>query len=126
MNKQIVTVVIATRSVPLADGLQSLLEAIPLIEKVEVARTIEHAILRVEAINPRILVVDLAMSGRESKVFLEKIVLLSPETLRVLLVDDVQDLSLEPQYAEATFLNGVSPSAVATLLTNLLSLKGDG
>lgn len=126
MDKQIISVVIATRSVPLADGLQSLLEAIPLIEKVEVVRTIENAVQQVETIKPRILVVDLALPGREWQVFLERIIVLSPETLRVLLVDDVQELNLQPQFAEATLLNGVSPSAVATLLTNLLLLKGGG
>jgi len=125
MNKQIVIVVIATRSIPLADGLEALLKAIPQIEKVEIVRTIEHAVQRVEDIKPRILLLDLALAGKKPEALLEKIILLSPETMRVLLVDDVQDIKWMPQFAEAILLKGVSPSAVATILTNLFFLKGD-
>jgi len=41
------------------------------------------------------------------------------------LVDDVRDLKWQPQFAEAILTKGDSPSAVATILTNLLFLKGD-
>ena len=44
MKKQITIVVIATRSIPLADGLEALLKSIPQIEKVEIVRTIEQAV----------------------------------------------------------------------------------
>jgi DNA-binding NarL/FixJ family response regulator len=125
MNKQIVIVVIATRSIPLADGLEALLKAIPQIEKVEIVGTMENAVQQIQDIKPRMLLLDLALAGKKAEAFLEKIILLSPETLRVLLVDDVQDLKWQPQFAEATLLKGVSPSAVVTILTNLLSLKGD-
>lgn len=125
MNKQIVIVVIATRSIPLADGLEALLKVIPQIEKVEIVRTMKNATQRVEEIRPRILLLDLALTDKKPEAFLEKIILLSPETLRVLLVDDVQDLKWQPQFAEAVLIKGVSPSAVATILTNLLFLKGD-
>ena len=125
MNKQITIVVIATRSIPLADGLEALLKAIPQIEKVEIVRTMEDAMQRVEDIKPRMLLLDLALAGKKAEAFLEKIILLSPETLRVLLVDDVRDLKWQPQFAEAILIKGVSPSAVATILTNLLFVKGD-
>jgi len=125
MNKQITIVVIATRSIPLADGLEALLKAITQIEKVEIVRTIEHAVQRVEDIKPRILLLDLALAGKKPEALLEKIILLSPETMRVLLVDDVQDIKWLPQFAEAILIKGVSPSAVATILTNLLFVKGD-
>ena len=36
MNKQIIIAIIATRSIPLADGLEVLLKAIPEIDKVEI------------------------------------------------------------------------------------------
>ena len=124
MNKQITIVVIATRSIPLADGLEALLKAIPQIEKVEIVRTIEHAVQRVEDIRPRILVLDLALAGKKPEALLEQIILLSPETLRVLLVDDVQDIKWLPQLAEAVLIKGVSPAAVATILANLLFIKG--
>ena len=125
MNKQITIVVIATRSIPLADGLEALLRAIPQIEKVEIVRTIEQAVQRVEEIKPRVLLLDLALAGKKPEALLEKILLLSPETFRVLLVDDVRDLKWQPQFAEAILIKGVSPSAVATILTNLLFIKGD-
>ena len=125
MKKQITIVVIATRSIPLADGLEALLKAIPQIEKVEIVRTIEQAVQRVEDIKPRILLLDLALASKKPEALLEKIILLSPETLRVLLVDDVQDIKWLPKLAEAVLVKGVSPSAVATILTNLLFVKGD-
>ncbi|HZJ23794.1 MAG TPA: hypothetical protein VFD54_10830 [Anaerolineales bacterium] len=125
MNTQITIVVIATHSIPLADGLEALLEAIPQIEKVEVVRTMEDAMQRVEDIKPRILLLDLNLAGKKPEALLEKIILLSPETMRVLLVDDVQDNEWQPQFAEAILIQGVSPSAVAASLTNLLFLKGD-
>ena len=125
MNKQITIVVIATRSIPLADGLDALLKAIPQIEKVEIVRTIEHAVQRVEDIKPRILLLDLALAGKKPEALLEKIILLSPETQRVLLVDDVRDLKWQPQFAEAILIKGVSSSTVAAILTNLLFLEGD-
>jgi DNA-binding NarL/FixJ family response regulator len=125
MNKQITIVVIATRSIPLADGLDALLKAIPQIEKVEIVRSIEQALQRVEEIKPRVLLMDLALAGHKPEALLEKIILLSPETMRVLLVDDVQDIKWLPQFAEAILVKGVSPSAVATILTNLLFVRGD-
>jgi len=125
MNKQITIVVIATRSIPLADGLEALLKAIPQIEKVEIVRTMEDALKRTEDIKPRILLLDLALAGKKLEGFLEKIIFLSPETMRVLLVDDVQDIKWLPRFAEAILIKGVSPSAVAMILTNLLFVKGD-
>lgn len=125
MNKQIIIVVVATRSIPLADGLEALLKAIPQIERVEIVRTKEDALKRTEDIKPRILLLDLSLAGKKPEALLEKILLLSPETLRVLLVDDVQDIKWQPQFAEAILIKGASPSAVAAILTNLLFLKGD-
>ena len=125
MNKQITIVVIATRSIPLADGLEALLKAIPQIEKVEIVRTMEDALQRIEDKKPRILLLDLTLAGKTPEALLERILLFSPETLRVLLVDDVQDIKWQPQFAEAVLIKGVSPSAVAASLTNLLLVKGD-
>ena len=125
MNKQITIVVIATRSIPLADGLDALLKAIPQIEKVETVNTIEQAMQRVEEIKPRVLLLDLSLAGKKPETLLEKILSLSPETLRVLLVDDVQGIKWQPQFAEAILVKGTSPSAFATILTDLLFLNGD-
>jgi DNA-binding NarL/FixJ family response regulator len=125
MNKQITIVVVATRSIPLADGLESLLKSIRQIEKVEIVRTMEDALQRIEDIKPRIFLLDLDLAGKKLEALLEKISLLSPETMRVLLVDDVQDIKWLPRFAEAILIKGISPSAVATILTNLLFVKGD-
>jgi len=124
MNKQII-IVIATRSIPLADGLEALLKAISQIEKVEIVRTMEDALKRIEDIKPRILLFDLSLAGKKPEALLERILLLSPETMRVLLVDDMQDIKWLPQFSEAVLIKGVSPSAVATILINLLFVKGD-
>jgi hypothetical protein len=48
--------------------------------------------------------VDLA--GKEPEAFLEKIILLFPETLRVLLVDDMQEMKWQPQFAERSWSKG--------------------
>jgi hypothetical protein len=50
----------------------------------------------------------------------------SPETLRVLLVDDAQDLKWQPQIAEAILIKGAAPIVVVATLTNLLLAQGDG
>ena len=126
MNKQIIIVIIATRSIPLADGLEALLKAIPEIDKVEIVRTIENAAERVEKIRPRILLLDLALAGKKAGAFLEKMAARSPETLRVLLVDDAQDLKWQPQFAEAILIKGAAPIVVVATLTNLLVAQGDG
>ena len=125
MNKQII-IIIATRSIPLADGLEALLKAIPEIDQVEIVRTIENAAERVEKIRPRILLLDLALAGKKAGAFLEKMAARSPETLRVLLVDDAQDLKWQPQFAEAILIKGAAPSVVVATLTNLLVAQGDG
>jgi DNA-binding NarL/FixJ family response regulator len=125
MNKQITIVVIATRSIPLADGLEALLKAIPQIEKVEIASTIEQAMQWVGEIKPRLLLLDLSLAGKRPETFLEKILLISPKTLRVLLVDDVQDVKWQPQFAEAILVKGVSPSSYVTIITELLLSKGN-
>jgi DNA-binding NarL/FixJ family response regulator len=125
MNKQITIIVIATRSISLADGLGALLKAIPQVEKIEIARTMEDALIRIEDIKPNILLLDLALAGKKPELFLEKIISLSPETLRVLLVDNALDDKWQPQYAEAVLIKGVSPAVVAATLTNLLFEKGD-
>ena len=125
MNKQIIIVVIATRSVPLADGLEALLKAIPEIDKVEIVRTIENAAERIEVLSPRILLLDLALVGKKAEAFLEKMAARSPETLRVLLVEGAQDLEWQPQNAEAILIKGAAPIVVVATLTNLLLAKGD-
>lgn len=115
-----------THSIALADGLNALLGAISQIDDVGIARNIEDGFEQIENRKPRIVLIDSVLVGNKPEELLEKIISLSPETQRVLLVDDVQDLKWMPQYAEAVLIKGVSPSAVAAIVTNLLFSKGDG
>ena len=125
MNKQPIRAFIVTRSIPLADGLDALLAAISQIDEVGIARNIDEALEQIENRKPRVVLLDSVLIGNQPEELLEKIISLSPETQRVLLVDHVQDLKWMPQYAEAVLIKGVSPSAVAAILTHLLFSKGD-
>jgi DNA-binding NarL/FixJ family response regulator len=116
---------IVTRSIPLADGLEALLRAIPRIDEVKVVKTLKDAYEQIERETPHIVLVDLVLTGNQPEETLEKIVSLSPETQRVLLVDDIQDVRWMPQFEEAVLVKGVSPSAVAAIVTSLLFSKGD-
>jgi DNA-binding NarL/FixJ family response regulator len=125
MNRQPIRAFIITRSVPLADGLDALLRAISQIDEIEIARNLEQAFERIERRKPRILLIDAILIGNRPEELLEQIAFLSPETQRVLLVENAQDVKWMPQYAEAVLIKGISPAAVAGMLTNLLSSKGD-
>jgi DNA-binding NarL/FixJ family response regulator len=125
MDKKIIVVLIVTRSIPLADGLDALLKAIPQIDKVLIARNVENGYQQISVGKPQIVLIDSALLGSRPEKLLEKIVLLSPETQRVLLADDVGAVKWIPQYAEAIVVKGAPPSTIAMILTNLLSTKGD-
>lgn len=125
MNKEIIIVLIATRSIPLADGLDALLKAIPQIEEVQIARNLENAYSKIKDGKPQIILIDSVLLGSNPEVALEKIQTLSPTTQRVLLVDDVLEVNLMPKYAEAILIKGISPSVVATIVTNLFVINGE-
>ena len=125
MDKPILAALIVTRSTPLADGLIALLDAMPDIDGVSVVKSLEDAYEQIVREKPRILLLDLVLAEDQPEQWLENIVSLSPETQRVLLVDDVQHVRWMPQFAEAVLIKGVSPSAVAAIVTQLLFSKGD-
>jgi DNA-binding NarL/FixJ family response regulator len=125
MNKQPIRVCIVTRSISLADGLDALLGAISQIKEVRIAKNMDEAFTQIESTRPRIALIDSVVVGQRPEETLDKILRLSPETQRLLLVDDQQDVKWMPQYAEAVLIKGVSPSAVAAVVTSLLSSKGD-
>lgn len=125
MEEQIITALIVTPSTPLGEGLDALLRAIPQIDEVEITRSLEKALQQIESRKPRIVLLDFAASRNHAKALLEKIESLSPQTQRVLLVDNVADVKWMPRFAEAILIKGVAPSAVATIVTNLLISKGD-
>jgi DNA-binding NarL/FixJ family response regulator len=123
--KQKIEILIVTRSIPLADGLDALLKAIPQVDEVQFARNFENAYPQIEAKKPRVVLLDSDVFGSQPETALEKIQTLSPKTQRVLLADDVQKVNLMPKYAEAILIKGASPLALTTIVTNLLSEKGD-
>lgn len=125
MEKQSVIALIATRSIPLANGLEALLNAIPQVDEVIITRNLEIAMQQIETRKPRIVLLEFIFLGNTPEATLEKINLISPGTQRVLLVYDVQEVKLMLTYAEAILLTGISPSAIVTVLANLLALKGD-
>ena len=124
MDKKTIVLVV-THSIPLADGLNALLSAITQIDEVKIARNFESAIQQIEEGKPQIALIDAIMLGKQPEVFLERLLLRSPETQRVLLVDDVQQGKWMPQYAEAILIKGVAPSAIVAIVTKLLSPEGE-
>ncbi|HMB24640.1 MAG TPA: hypothetical protein VKP08_17470 [Anaerolineales bacterium] len=124
MDKKSITALIVTRSTPLSDGLDALLKAIPQIDEVRIAQNFENACQQVEISKPKIILIDSALLGNDPTAVLEKVRILSPESHRLLLVDDVQEIDLMPRYAEAILVKGSAPSAVAALVIDLLVDEG--
>lgn len=125
MKKGITTAFIVSHSTALTNGLEALLKAIPEIDQVIVIRNITDALHQVEEIQPQIFLVDSPLLASEPDALLEKIVLLSPGTQRVLIVAEIQDLNWNPKHAEAVLIQGIAPSTLARVVTDLLSKKGD-
>ena len=120
--------IVCTQSGPpdgLQQGLGALLESLPGITSVKAIRELTNAYAWVEAHQPRIIFIDLDVIGKNPETALEKILIFSPRTRRVLLVNDVEKVNLMPKYAEAIVIKGISPSAVTSIVSNLLSEKGD-
>jgi DNA-binding NarL/FixJ family response regulator len=124
MKQNRVEVLIITRSVALQEGLGALLESLPGVTHVKAIKDLANAYAWVESHQPELALLDVALSGGDSQV-LERIQILSPTTQRILLVDQVQDVQWVPQFAEAVLIKGIAPGAVATIVNNLLSTKGD-
>ena len=124
MKKQPVEVLIITRSLALQQGLGALLESLPGVTHVKAIKDLANAYAWIESHQPKIALLDLALSGNDSHA-LERIQILSPATQRILLVDQVQDVQWVPRFAEAILIKGIAPAAVATIVNNLLSTKGD-
>jgi DNA-binding NarL/FixJ family response regulator len=125
MDKGNIAILIVARSISLSDGLDALLKAIPLIDEVQIARNFASVYQQIGTRQIQIILIDSNLLGNDPPATLEKIKMLSPETQRVLLLDDVQDVNLMPRYAEAILIKGAAPSAVAAIVTNLLSGKGE-
>lgn len=125
MKKQTVTALIVTRSLALGEGLNALFRAIPQIDEVQIVGTLEQALPEIEMRKPGIVLVDAKSSGNNTLTMLQHIARLSPQSRRVVLVDDVQDFKGTPELAEVVLVKGASPSAVAAIVTDLLMNKGE-
>jgi DNA-binding NarL/FixJ family response regulator len=123
--KQNIEILIITRSVVLQQGLGALLESLPGITSVKAIRELTNAYTWIGLHQPHIVLLDSEVFGKKPETALERIQTISSKTQRVLLVDDVEKVNLMPKYAEAILIKGISPSAVASIVTNLLSEKGD-
>lgn len=123
--KQNTEVIIVTRSIVLLQGLGALLESLPGITSVKGIRELTNAYEWMKAHQPRIVLLDSDVLGNNSESALEKIRMVSPKTQRVLLVGEMHRVDLTPKFAEAILIKGVSPSALTTVVTKLLSEKGD-
>jgi DNA-binding NarL/FixJ family response regulator len=125
MEKHNNEIVIATRSVPLANGLDALLKALNQIDRISIVRSFEEMRQQVAERKPRVAMIDTSLLGNDPEELLEKLHTLSPSTQRVLLADDVQALKWMPKHAEAILLKGISPAAVTAIMIDLLSEKGE-
>jgi len=119
-----IEVLIVTRSVVLQQGLGALLESLPRISSAKTIRELTNAYVWIEANQPGIVFLDSNVIGNNPETALEKILTFSPVTRRLLLVDGVEKVNLMPKYAEPILVKSLSPSVVASIVTNLLSEKG--
>lgn len=120
-----IEVLIVTRSVFLQQGLGALLESLPQVSRVEATKDLQDAHSLIQEHQPKIILLDETLLGKDPKPALEIIRSLSPETSRILLADDVQKTDLLVTHAEAVCIKGISPDALASTVTNLLNAKGD-
>jgi hypothetical protein len=120
-----IEILIVTRSVALQQGLGALLESLPEISSAKAIRELTNAYAWIEGHQPGIIFIDSDVIGNDPDMALRKILTFSPRTRRVLLVNDVKKLSLMQKYVEAVLIKGAAPSAVASIVTNLLADEGD-
>jgi len=120
-----IEILIVTRSVVLQQGLGALLESLPGISSVKAISELTSAYAWIESHQPGIIFIDLDVIGKNPETALAKILTFSPRTRRAVLVNDVEKVNLMPKYAEAIVIKGISPSAVTSIVTNLLSEEGD-
>lgn len=118
-------ILIISGSIALQQGLYALLESLPGITNVKATGELVNLSSWIESHRPRIVLLDITLSGSDPRPVLEKIQMLSPQTKRILLMDQVEDMRWVPQYAEAIVIKGAPPSSIATIVTNLLLTKGD-
>lgn len=120
-----IEILIVTRSIFLQQGLGALLESLPQISRLKATMDLQVAHALIEEHRPKIVLLDESLLGIDQKPALDTIHSLSPDTKRVVLVDDVSGMDLLVTHAEAVLVKGIAPAAIASTITNLLSEKGD-
>ena len=121
MNKHNADILIVSRSMVLQQALGALLESLPGIASVKAIRNLSSTYAWIAEHNPGIVLLDASLLRNRAEEALNEIRTRSPETQRVLLVNDVHEVNLVPQFAEAIVIKGISPSALTVIMTNLLS-----
>ena len=120
-----VEILIVTRSIVLQQGLGALLECLPDVTSVKTVGDMQSAYAWIEEHQPRIVLLDESLVTKNPNLALESIRSLSPRACRVLLADNIQSANLLLTHAEAVLIKGIQPSAIASIISNLLSTKGD-
>lgn len=116
------TAVLATPSETLAVGLDALLLSIPPIEHVESVRKIEDLLGLLASFHPALIVIDMAMIDREPATALEHVRNASPDSLRVLISDNMKEVrELVFESPDTVILTGTDPARLARTLEFLLS-----
>jgi DNA-binding NarL/FixJ family response regulator len=116
------TAILATRSSALAVGLAALLLSIPPISRVETVEEIDSLFENLATIHPVLLVVDTPLIGEGMSERLRDIRQLAPDSLRIVLTDDMTEfrelVSGEP---DTIFIKGTDPARLAVTLESLLN-----
>jgi DNA-binding NarL/FixJ family response regulator len=103
-------------------SLQALLAGLPQItsvQSVEDARSLEAALASAQ---PRLVVLDVNLPGKDTAVMLAQIATLSPHTRRVVLVDHAaQQQALQTAAADLVLLKGFPAGELYTLFDQLLT-----
>lgn len=120
-----IEILIVTRSVVLQQGLGALLESLPGVTRVKAITNLQSAYAWIREHAPTAVLLDEILLGRNPEAALQKVRELSPETKRLLLVNDANEVKVAAQHVEAILIKGISPSALAGIVTNLLSTEGD-
>ena len=120
-----IEILIVTRSVVLQQGLGALIESLPEVASVKAVKDLSSAYAWIEEHQPQMVFLDEDMPGKNTKASLEKIRSLSPDTQRALLANDIQEVNLLLTHAEVVLIKGASPCVISTIITNLLSTKGE-
>lgn len=115
------TVILATDSGTLAIGLTALLLSIPPIQEVERVADINSLLSDLETIHPLLIILDTSLSGPRTVELLDVIGDLTPNSLRVLLSNNMAEYrELIFTSRDTVVIHGTEPNRLARTLESLL------